>query len=389
MSEIRSQPGEFPDPDTITRRSGFSAVRLRDLFRQHYHSTPMDVLLRARVESSKRQLLSGGNSCAEIASTVGFESVSVYEQAFLRLNGMTPQACRDLRSARSFEIKLPAGYPLNYLRRALGRDRESVTERLEEGVYRAGIRIVREPYLLRLGLSPSRISVSVSPGASSLAPVRAMVTGLLGLDQDAAAFSRLAKGIGLDRLVAHCPELRVHQTHSVFDGLLWAIIGQQINLAFAYKLRRRLMELAGTPMEYGLVAPPTPEKVASLQTSELLALQYSRQKADYIISTARLIAEGKLTPDALRSMSATRAERTLLAVRGLGVWSVNYLMMRSLNFGDCLPLGDTGVTSGLQSLLDLKHRPDAATTRRLTAQFNPYRSLATAHLWQFEKPIPE
>jgi len=87
-------------------------------------------------------------------------------------------------------------------------------------------------------------------------------------------------------------------------------------------------------------------------------------------------------------LSATRAERTLLEVRGLGPWSVNYLMMRSLGFADCVPLGDTGVTSGLQALLSLEERPDIDATRRLMAVFSPYRSLATAHLWQFGKPAP-
>jgi AraC family transcriptional regulator of adaptative response / DNA-3-methyladenine glycosylase II len=87
-------------------------------------------------------------------------------------------------------------------------------------------------------------------------------------------------------------------------------------------------------------------------------------------------------------MSATRAEQTLLAQRGLGPWSVNYLLMRALGFADCVPLGDTGVTSGLQALLKLETRPDLDATRRLMAMFTPYRSLATAHLWQFGHPLP-
>ena len=87
-------------------------------------------------------------------------------------------------------------------------------------------------------------------------------------------------------------------------------------------------------------------------------------------------------------MSATRAERTLLAVRGLGPWSVNYLMMRALGFADCVPLGDTGLTSGLQALFALEERPDADATRKLMTVFSPHRSLATAHLWQFHKPLP-
>ena len=63
-------------------------------------------------------------------------------------------------------------------------------------------------------------------------------------------------------------------------------------------------------------------------------------------------------------------------------------MMRALGFPDCVPWGDTGVTSGLQALLQLETRPDLAATRRLMAVFTPYRSLATAHLWQFNRPPP-
>jgi AraC family transcriptional regulator of adaptative response / DNA-3-methyladenine glycosylase II len=85
-------------------------------------------------------------------------------------------------------------------------------------------------------------------------------------------------------------------------------------------------------------------------------------------------------------MSATRAERILLGVHGLGPWSVNYIMMRALGFADCVPIGDTGVTSGLKTLFKLEERPDADGTRRLMSVFSPHRSLATAHLWQINKP---
>jgi AraC family transcriptional regulator of adaptative response / DNA-3-methyladenine glycosylase II len=231
-------------------------------------------------------------------------------------------------------------------------------------------------------------AVDLSAKASAMAEAHALVVGLLGLDNDAAAFARLAKRLGLTRLVAGRQELRLSRTPSVFDGVLWSIIGQQINFTFACLLKRRLIELAGTPLHDGLYAPPTVAAVAALEPGTLLALQFSRQKADYVIQTARLIASGKLDLAALRTMSATRAERTLLAVRGLGPWSVNYLMMRALGFADCGPLGDTGVTSGLQALLKLDVRPDIDATRRLMTVFSPFRSLATAHLWQFNQPIP-
>jgi AraC family transcriptional regulator of adaptative response / DNA-3-methyladenine glycosylase II len=174
----------------------------------------------------------------------------------------------------------------------------------------------------------------------------------------------------------------------VLDGLLWCIIGQQINLPFACLLKRRLVESTGTRLAGGLFALPAPERIASLEPDDLRPWQYSRQKAEYLIGAARLVAARTLDLGALAGMSATRAERTLLAVRGLGPWSVNYLLMRSLGFADCIPLGDTGVTSGLQALLGLEERPDADATLRLMSVFSPHRSLATAHLWQINRPPP-
>jgi len=402
-AEIRATPAAFADARAIVRRSGFGATRAFELFRQHYHTTPADLLLRARLAAAKHRLLTTDAPLAEIAFGVGFDALSSFHENFRRLNGLTPAAYRDLRTAHSFTVALPPGYLLGYLRRAMSRDIHSVTERLVGDVYTSAIALSTGPALLTLHLSPDQVRAEVTqsstqpaPASATAAEAHALIVGLLGLDEDAAAFARLAKKLGLARLVAGRPELRFSQTPSVFDGLLWSIIGQQINFPFACLLKRRLVERASTPLPLahppasatGLYAPPTPAAVAALEPSDLLPLQFSRQKADYVIQSARLVASGHLELTALRTMSATRAERTLLAVRGLGPWSVNYLLMRALGFPDCVPYGDTGVTSGLQSLLKLDERPDLDATRRLMPMFSPYRSLATAHLWQFNQPTP-
>lgn len=386
VAEIRENPAAFADARAVVRRSGFGTTRLFELFRLHYHASPGDVLLRARIARAKRRLIDNDEGIIQVASEAGFESVSVFHEHFRRSTGMTPSAYRDLRRSNAFEISLPAEYPVGYLRRALSRDKASVTEKLVGDTYTAAVRLAAGPALLTLRLSPTSLVANISKGSATEA--HAIVAGLVGLDQDAPAFARLAQKLGLARLVAGRPELRISQTSSIYDGLLWSIIGQQINFGFACQLKRRLVERAGEPVGEGLIAPPSPAAVAALAPDDLAPLQYSRRKAEYVIATSRLVAEGKLDLNALRHMSATRAERTLLAIRGLGPWSVNYLMMRALGFADCVPLGDTGVTSALQSLLNLERRPDVDATRRLMAAFSPYRSLATAHLWQLNQPIP-
>lgn len=391
VGEIRARPADFRDARAIVRRSGFGASRVFELFRLHYHLTPADLLARARLAQAKDRLLATDQPLADVTADVGFESLSVFHAHFRQQTGLTPGDYRRLRSAGPFTLQLPADYSLPYLRRALSRDPHSLTERLDGPTYTCATRIDDEPVRLRLRLEPSGVHVetegaNLADGISAKA--HAIVAGLLGLEQDAAGFARLAQKLGVARLVKGRPGLRLSQTQSVFEGLLWAIIGQQINFAFACQLRRRLVERAGTPLADGLWAPPTPAAVASLQPADLVALKFSRQKAAYVIDTARLVAEGKLDLVELATLSATRAERTLLAIRGLGPWSVNYLMMRALGWADCVPYGDTGVTSGLQSLFKLETRPDVDATRRLMAVFAPYRSLATAHLWQLNQPLP-
>jgi AraC family transcriptional regulator, regulatory protein of adaptative response / DNA-3-methyladenine glycosylase II len=402
VAEIRSTPAAFTDARAVVRRSGFGTTRLFELFRQHYHTTPAELLVRARIDSAKQRLLASDDGLVEIAAAVGFESLSVFHEHFRRLNGLTPASFRQLANDNTFTIALPEGYPLGYLRRALSRDAQSVTERLEGDRYTTALQLASGPAVLTLLLAPDSVRVEIAPApagppgrsssrsakATVAVEAHAVVVGILGLDQDAAAFARLARKLGLARLVAGRAELRITQTPSIFDGVLWSIIGQQINFAFACVLKRRLIERAGAKLENGLFAPPLPAAVAALEPADLIPLQFSRSKADYVIATARLVAEGKLDLDALRTMSATRVERTLLAIRGLGPWSVNYLMMRALGFSDCVPLGDTGVTSGLLDALKLDERPDIDATRRLMSVFSPYRSLATAHLWQYNQPIP-
>ena len=377
---IRARPGDFSNPKSLEAFSGVRWGMLVDRFLAHYHVTPADFLTRARLEVAKKKLLSEPSMVWTIGKEVGFSDVKEFRTLFEHRNGMTPEAYRDLPETSTFQLRLPEGYPLASLRQALGRDRHSVTERLSDDRYLTGVNLADGPRLVTMVLSDATITVTVTPAAKEAPRVHAMIIGLLGLDQDTDAFEKLAKKRGIGHLIA-CPGLRVHQSHTVYDGLLWTVIGQQINIPFACRLRQRITGLAGTPIKDGLHAPPTPQRIAALKPEQLLPLQFSRQKADYIVSMARLIAGGKLDLDGLRNLSATRARRTLLGIRGLGIWSVNYLMMRALGFADCLPVGDTGVTSGLQRVLKLETRPDAAETLRLSAQFLPFRSLATAHLW--------
>ena len=388
VAELRADPARFPDAAALVRRSGYGGTRAHELFRQHFHATPAELIAEARLAAARAKLLATDTPLAEIAFAVGYESLSTFNEAFRIRTGLTPAATRALRRPGPIVLALPDDYPLERLLAQLGRDPKSISERVDGLVYHAATRLGDRAFRLTLDFSRCTtghtttlaLPSNLSPGLRAEAAAR--VARLLGLVQDAPGFARLAKKLGLSRLVAGRESLRLPQYLTPWDAIPWAILGQQINLPFAFRLRRTLAELAGTPVGEGLVAPPAPSAVAALTPSSLAVRQFSRQKIRTLLDVAKLVADGSLDLDQLASGSATRAERALLDVKGLGPWTVNYVLMRGFGFADCTPYGDTGLGDGLQRLFALDHRPDADSTRRLMLPFSPHRSLATAHLWQ-------
>src|SRR6185503_7295169 len=85
-------------------------------------------------------------------------------------NGLTPSAYRSLRSGNTFTITLPKGYPLPYLRRALSRDTQSVTDRLIDDEYTAVVQLSRGPAILKLHLASDKIHGEVKMARASSPP---------------------------------------------------------------------------------------------------------------------------------------------------------------------------------------------------------------------------
>jgi AraC family transcriptional regulator of adaptative response / DNA-3-methyladenine glycosylase II len=387
VERLEADPAAFADVDALVAASGVGSSKLHELFRRHFHATPAQLLSRARVAAAQRLLAETGRPVTDIAFEVGYEGLSTFNDNFRRAAAMSPLEYRRLLGATEFRIALPPSYPIRQALEYLGRDPGSLTARVEGNVFATGLRLDGRPAVLTAELAGGAARCGLEsphplpPDAATRA--HAQILRLLGLNRGPAAFERaVSASPRLAPLIEGRRGLRILQTPDPFDGLVWAILGQQINLAFAFTLRRRLIECAGEPAGAGLSASPTPEAVANLDPEDLARRQFSLRKAEYLVGAARLVASGELPLADLASASATRVEETLLAVRGLGPWSAHYLMMRAYGFEDCVPVGDSGLVRGLMRFFDLPSRPDPAATLELMQPFAPYRSWATFHLWK-------
>lgn len=265
----------------------------------------------------------------------------------------------------TFRIPLPGDYSPRYALRYMSRDPESVSERGDARSFAKALLIDGKPSVVRVDFVDGRARVSCDARRSAVEPT---VLRLLGLPFDPAPFEAKHR-----RLVGPRRGMRVPQTATVFESIVWAICGQQVNLAFAFKLRRAVIELAGKRVD-GMHAHPDPAAVARLDYDDLTRRQFSRRKAEYLIDVAR-------SPQLLSPSSPLPTPDSLLAIRGFGIWSANYVLMRGCGFADCVPVGDSGLTSSLQEFYRLETRPDAEKTVALMKRFAPYRSLATFHFW--------
>jgi AraC family transcriptional regulator of adaptative response / DNA-3-methyladenine glycosylase II len=385
-AEVRRRPGDYADVERLVAASGVGATKLHALFRRHWHSTPAAFLVRERIAAACRMLAEPSPAAGEVGFAVGFESLSAFHEHFRRLTGLTPGEYRKLGRSPSFTIALPANYLTPYVLRMLGRDALSLTERVAGSEIAKGVMLGDGPAVLRIALDDGAARCSVDAprtlSGDEMREAHRIAVRILGLGMDPEPFERrIASDAGLARLIDGRAGLRVPQTSTVFEGLVWSIVGQQVNLAFAYELRRTLAELAGSEAGDGMRAHPTPADVAALDYADLTARRYSRRKAEYVIDTARAVASGDVPCETFPAERATAVEAKLLALRGFGPWSTAYVMMRACGFGDCVPVGDTGLTTALQRFFGTEARPGPDETRVLMEPFAPFRTLASHHLW--------
>ncbi len=122
----------------------------------------------------------------------------------------------------------------------------------------------------------------------------------------------------------------------LYSCLVKCIIHQQLNLAFAHTLTTRFVKQFGYEID-NVWFYPKPETVAKLQYEELRALQFSGRKAEYLIDTSKLIAEGNLNLHELAKHSDEEITKTLIKIRGIGPWTVQNLLLSGLGRPNLFP----------------------------------------------------
>lgn len=200
-------------------------------------------------------------------------------------------------------------------------------------------------------------------------------------EKDLSVVQHHFQGTNLEQLFQKYPGTPIVREFDLYYSLMKTIIHQQLNMKFAYVLSTRFVECYGEKVE-GVWFYPTPEKIAQIKVEDLREMQFSGRKAEYVIDTSKLIAEGTLNLKALSKRKDEYILSELTKVRGVGRWTAENWMMFGLGREDHFPKADIGIQNAVKTYLAMDRKPTIEELTELSKGWGPYRSYASLTLWR-------
>ena len=277
---------------------------------------------------------------------------------------------------------------LAYLRFA----HSAILERITDDAYQRAMHLAGHDVLVTMRsigtMEAPRLLVRVTGAVVDDAVVTAACVALrriFTLDADPAPFlATLVQDPIFAATVRPFPGLRPVLIASPYEALLWAVIGQQINVTFAAKLKRALVDLAGRSIAvdgqvYQLL--PHPADVAAIDPAALRERQFSQQKIAYCLAVSQAIATGDLDIEALATLPAEDVLAQLIRHKGIGRWTAECVLMRGLGAVDTIPAGDVGLQTAIGRAYGLGRHAREDEVRERAEAWAGWRGWATFFWW--------
>jgi DNA-3-methyladenine glycosylase II len=303
-----------------------------------------------------------------------------------------PQA-RETPRDSGFSIVPVRPYSLSLTASRFRRFPEAV-DRFDGATYRRLLLVDDRPQLLTVTQSGSpiratlqiRITGERSDSDSVRAAARQAVERALGAASDVRSFYRALKGDAiLGSSIRAFRGLRIAGWPDVWEALASTVLCQQVNLAFAYGIRQELAVHLGVHARFNgesFYAFPAPQRFAEAGVDRLRQFRLSQAKAETLVRLADAFNHGELADTALAKLPDDAVIERLTAIKGVGIWTAETVLLRGLGRIDAFPAGDLGVVKYLaQGLL---RRPEPATEKEMrhyAEAWKPYRGLALVYAY--------
>jgi AraC family transcriptional regulator of adaptative response / DNA-3-methyladenine glycosylase II len=398
-------------PD-LAARLGVTERHLRRVFAQAHGVSPIDYLTTQRLLQAKQLLTDTDLPVTEVALACGFESLRRFNAVFaeqvrlkpteLRRAGSAARTAPGSGTARGGCTRVRLGYRPPY-------DVASMLafweQRALAGVEEVSGRIIRRTWSaprpacdetgaadaaarpahgwIEIEFLEERHEVELRASTNLAAHGGLLVEATrhaLDLDADpthmAPLLATLAK---LHPASAMTPGLRMPGSFDGFETAARIILGQQVTVAAARTLTRRLIDRFGATVETPWPSLhrcfPDAATIAAATPDAIGELGIVRQRVGALQALARAVVDGLPLH---RGAPLASTQEALLALPGIGDWTVQLLALRVLGWPDAFPATDIG----LLKALGLAQARDAPQALAMAQAWRPWRSYAVIALWR-------
>jgi AraC family transcriptional regulator of adaptative response / DNA-3-methyladenine glycosylase II len=371
------------DVEALAACVGVGGRQLRRLFGEHLGASPAEIARARRVHFARNLIDQTDLPFSEIAAAAGFGSVRQFNHAVRGTFRRSPTALRKKRAPLSpsggLSLRLPFRPPFDWqsLVGFFGPRATRGVEVVTECAYRRTI---------DLGGQAGHIEVRPADGKAHLVltahlndyerllEVVDRVRALFDLDSDPREVAaHLRKSSDLRARVGNVPGLRIPGSWHPFEVAVRAVLGQQVTVRAATTLAGRLADKFGKPVDRGPGLTRLFPGAAALANADIEVIGVPRARAEAVRSVARAAVGGLFERDEPGMLEG------LLAIKGIGAWTAEYIAMRAFGEPDAFPASDLGIRRALGQ----KGRPvSACEAERRAEPWRPWRSYAVLHLWR-------
>ncbi len=193
------------------------------------------------------------------------------------------------------------------------------------------------------------------------------------------AQAHLKKDKVLKKIIERVGDISSSQNQDLYFSLLKAIVSQQLSIKAADTIWQRFLALFKNEC-------PHAQAVLKMKDDKLRAVGLSFQKAGYIKNIARFSVENTLEYQKLKTKSDAELIDYLVQIKGVGRWTVEMVLMFSLNREDVFPIDDLGIQNGIKQLyqLDLEKKELLKKLESIAENWRPHRTLACRYIWRYK-----
>lgn len=164
--------------------------------------------------------------------------------------------------------------------------------------------------------------------------------------------------------------------------IMASIMSQQLSTKVAKVIFRRFLDLYNGK-------EPKPQQVLDTPFEKLRGIGLSNSKVSYVQNVARFCIDNKITDRKLQKMDNEEIIDLLVQIKGIGRWSVEMLLMFSLQREDVFAVDDLGIQIAMSKIYRIDMSDKKAMKEkmlRLSSKWSPYRTYACMHLWRSLDP---